>query len=100
MTSPGDTQIASIGVLLVFRLWVAGGEAGECWVRMASESPREVNLLASQLDRTSALLLMPITMLSPVSKEVVIAERRSASKTEQGSRVVVPWSWRYRRCWL
>ena len=28
--SPGDTQIASIGVLLVFRLWVAGGEAGEC----------------------------------------------------------------------
>ena len=49
----GETQIASIGVRERFRLCVAGGDAGRCSVRIASERPSPVNRVESGLFRVS-----------------------------------------------
>ena len=49
----GDAQIASIGVRERFRLWVAGGDAGRCSERIASERPRPVSNTDNGLLRAS-----------------------------------------------
>ena len=97
----GDTQRASIGVLVLFLLKVAGGEEAEYNVKIKSIIPSSFHFSARGPVRTSSLWSMPrITLLPAISRVETDLHRSSANKAlgfGLGSSLV---SLKYLQCWF
>ena len=98
----GDTQKASIGVLVVLRLWVEGADREPCWARMGLDRPKPRRAVERGESRTSPLWSMPRIILSPAAIRRRMARQRSASKQTRGSGTGSPadaFFAQYRKCW-
>jgi hypothetical protein len=96
---PGVTNMASIGILLLFFRLVSGG----CWSgnadSMASCIPSLAAIRATDPVRTSSLASMPRMIWSPASSHSCICSSNCVSNILRGhSKLSSPRQWR--SCWL
>ena len=93
--------MASIGVLVLFLLKVAGGEKEECSVKIESIIPLSLSFTAREPIRTSSLWSMPRITLSPAASLTAMDLHRSSANNALGlgfeSSLV---SLKYLQCWF
>ena len=80
-----ETQSASIGVLVLFLLKVAGGDEVECKVKMESIILRSCNLTTRGPVRTFSLWSIPRITLSPAVSVAESDLRRSSANKALGT---------------
>lgn len=80
----GETHMLSMGIRDRLRLNVAGGDFVGCVVKMASRRPCALNCVVRLFFLTSAFMSIPITMLSPLSFNLITSVMRSLSNMSIG----------------